>query len=354
MKVHIETSDTLDAGQLGVMRLGATLTADVTCQIDNGPTWVELVTTYNPIPSTDQPSSIFVGSNTTSKASLYWGQSLLRLYWVDVLKSYYEENESQDVPYYKASVTLTRAGSTAATATDKTDTDFLSVQACWLTPLNSTGIAHTASFCDSNLISVLAEGNTTQKPVPSMWKSMGWLGKAMWFTVLADVGRDDDLQPNMLARPDLLENLSANMSTVNASLPSSWRWGLQSASRSLESYVAADDGTDQLGVSPAVLSTNYICQVPKLKTTGALIMSVLVADLVPLQGIWKLYLLAVDYFWVSKSDNLKYCVGCALLNQQGDQGAIPLLESKSPWRTSGHDEDDGISSMLVNQRRRLE
>lgn len=98
----------------------------------------------------------------------------------------------------------------------------------------------------------------------------------------------------MLARPELLEKLSQDITTVNATLPGLWRWALNSASKSLTRYVAADDGTDQLGVPPAVLSINYICQVPKLKTAGALIVSVLVADVVLLQVIWKLYVLAVD------------------------------------------------------------
>lgn len=354
VKVDIETSDTLDAGQLGVMRLGATVTADVTCLIDNGPTFVELVTTYNPIPPTDQPTSIFLDSNATSKASLYWGQSLLRLYWVQVLMKYYEENVHRDVPYYKTSITLDRKQSKTATAAEEMEMDFVRVQACWLTPLNSTGITHTDRFCDSNTISVLAEGNTSEKPVPSVWEPMSVLGKAMWFTVLADLGRDDESLPNMLARPELLEYLTQNMSQVNTSLPSSWRWGLESASRSLDPYVAAQDGTNQLGTPPSVLSTNYICQVPKLKSTGTLIVSVLVADLVLLQFLWKMYLVAIDHFFVSKREHLRCCEGCAkLLVGKGDQAGTPLLDTKSPAHVSAREllgEDGGLGMNLEDHR----
>lgn len=351
VKMDIESSDTLDAGQIGVSQLGAKVTADVTCMVDNGPTYVQLVTTYDPIPPPGQPTSMFLDTNITSKASLYWGQSVLRLYWPYVLMKYYNENIHLQRPYYKAEITLDRKDKPSnVTGDDEMDLDFLRVQACWLTPLNSTGITHIDRFCDSNTLSVLAEGNTTEKPVPSIWEPMSVLGKAMWFIVLADLGRDDSSMPNILARPELLEYVTQNMSEVNATLSKNWRWGLSNKSISLKPYVAAQDGKDQLGVSPSVLSTNYICQTPKLKSPGTLIVSVLVADLVLMQFIWQIYLLVVDYFFVSRREDLKYCEGCAKVLRQLDKDGVPLT-AISHERGFGHAsvEDDfgqGISPGL--------
>ena len=46
-------------------------------------------------------------------------------------------------------------------------------------------------------------------------------------------------------------------------------------------------------VLPAVIATQYYCQVPQLKSTGSLLVAVLVADLVFLQVLWKVLNLAV-------------------------------------------------------------
>ncbi|KAJ0108970.1 hypothetical protein J7T55_005518 [Diaporthe amygdali] len=332
IQIGIESNDRT-AGQVAVSQVGATLTANAVCLIERpeGQTYLELATTYDAIPPPSVSSSIFLDTNATNKASLYWGHSVMRLYWADLIRKYYLENVDQGRPFYKAAVTLNRlddAASKPTTKDDLTDMDFLRVPACWLMPLNSTGISHTNKFCDSNTISELAQGSTNQKPMPSTWGTVSVLGKAMWFTVLADLGRDDDSLPNMLAHPDLLESLTANMTNVNETLGTMWSWGLQSSSRSLVPYAASKDGDSQLGITRSVLATNYVCQLPRLKSTGALIVSVLVADLVLLQAVWKIYVLGVDYFFTSKKEELKYCEGCA--RNLMDQRDIPLENVKSP------------------------
>lgn len=345
IRVDIESSDRT-AGQVAVSLVGATLSADVTCLMERpeGPTYIELTTTYDPIPPTSVQTALFLDANATNKASLYWGHSVTRLYWEDVMMKYYEENLNLSRPYYKAAVTLSRPDSSeAATTDDLEDMDFLQAQACWLMPLNSTGIRHVDKFCDNNTLSVLAQGITEQKPVPSVWGPMSVLGKAMWFTVLADLGRDDDFMPNMLAHTDLLENLTANMSVVNETIPRLWRWGLlEDEATSLTPFVASQSSTGnaELEVSPSVLATNYVCQVPKLKSAGTLIVSILVADLVLLQTIWYFYVLAVDYFFISKTANLRYCEGCA---QKGmEQTGVPL-EVITPRQKGGMGYDEYLS-----------
>lgn len=316
LKVQIEGGSGLrDAGQVGVQQFGAAVTANVNCVVmkEEGPTYVTFVTTYDPIPPPDLPSSGFVGMNSTHKASLHWGQSVMRLYWSYMLMKFYEENYLRDPPAVKAEITLKRDTSKNTTVQDEKEVDFMSAAACWLLHPNATGIHHSFGWCDNNTISVLAVGGGKVKPVPSVWLPLGVLGKAMWFTVLADLGRDDEFMPNMLASPESLEYLTANLSVVNASLPDGadgWRWGLVNPSNSRVPYLAQKDGTTQLGVSASVLATSYICQTPKLKNTGTLIVSVLVADLVLLQAIWKVYTMVLDYFVVSKSQNGNHCEGC--------------------------------------------
>lgn len=312
--VDIESADRT-AGQAAVSLVGAVLTAKVVCLVDRpeGPTFIEMATTYDPIPPLTLQTALFLDVNATDKTSLYWGNSITRLYWTDVVMKYFEDNIHLKIPNYKATVTLSRVDeSLPATTDDLKDMDFLRVQACWLMPLNSTGIQHNDNFCDSNTISVLAKGTTKNKPIPSVWQPISVLGKALWFTVLADLGRDDDFMPNMLSHPDLLESLTANMSVVNETITPTWHWGLSSSKRSLAPFVASQSTTNntELEIPPSVLATNYICQVPGLKSTGTLIVSILVADLVLLQAIWKIFVLVVDQFFISKREDLRYCEGC--------------------------------------------
>lgn len=350
IQVDIESSDRT-ASQVAVSHVGAELTATVVCLLDRpeGPTHIELVTTYDPIPPLSLTTSIFLDVNATNKASLYWGHSALRLYWTDVMMKYFEDNVHLEQPSSKTTVTLTRLhGSLPATADNLKDMDFLRASACWLMPLNSTGIQYNDKFCDSNTLSVLAKGTTQQKPVPSVWQPMSVLGKAMWFAVLADLGRDDDFMPNILSHPDLLESLTANMSVVNETIPPTWRWGLSSSETSLAPFVTTQSATNntELQIHPSVLATNYVCQIPSLKSTGTLIVSILVADLVLLQAIWKIFNLAVDYFFISKKAELRYCEGCA--RHVLRQTEIPLGDV-NPQRESdiGYDEYLSVGGEVV-------
>ena len=64
-------------------------------------------------------------------------------------------------------------------------------------------------------------------------------------------------------------------------------------------------------VLPAVIATQYYCQVPQLKSTGSLLVAVLVADLVFLQVLWKVLNLAVTFSMKRRRRDANYCDGCA-------------------------------------------
>lgn len=55
-----------------------------------------------------------------------------------------------------------------------------------------------------------------------------------------------------------------------------------------DSYEALKDHTGSLNTSTAVISTKYLCQVPRRKSIGTLLVSILVADLVFMQVLWKI------------------------------------------------------------------
>lgn len=173
IKVQIESDAGRDAGQVSLQQLGAAVTANVDCLImkDEGPTYMTFVTTYDPIPPPNQPSSgsqNFLDMNATHKASLYWGQSVMRMYWSEMLYRFYEENIQRKQPAYKTVVTLIRDTKKNTTAEEERDMDFLPVSACWMLHPNATGISHTYDHCVNHSISILAADDGSSAPVPSM------------------------------------------------------------------------------------------------------------------------------------------------------------------------------------------
>lgn len=295
VQIVIESNDRT-AVEVADSAVGAELTANVECLFERHgepTTTLGLVTSFG----TSRSSTIYNPLSAGTSKALSLGVGLLMKYWNQVAERYYLENVNLDIPFYKAGVTLTRTTgyrtSVPVTMEQIMDMDFLRVDGCWLTPLNSTGIWHANSYCDSHTISELAQGNTEQSLFPSIWEPLSWLAKAMWFTILADLGRDDEVLPNILSRPSVVGDLTED--------------------------IFLSTSVDDYRITPSVLATTYMCQVPRLKSTGTLIVSVLVADLVLLQAIWKLFVLAMNYFLVSNNEEMRYCEGCGRnLKEKGE------------------------------------
>jgi hypothetical protein len=95
------------------------------------------------------------------------------------------------------------------------------------------------------------------------------------------------------------------------------------------------------GVS--TISAQYLCQVPERKGWGSLLVSVLVADIVFLQVLWKL-LCWIATFMVERGDEqTKYCIGCAkkfqtedyvMLTPTADAVAMPPAAAATSAKTA--------------------
>jgi hypothetical protein len=116
------------------------------------------------------------------------------------------------------------------------------------------------------------QGDGGFDPYPSIWKSVDVLGKAMWFSVLTDLGRNQSGVPNMLVEPTLLANLTSNYTseiqawpTYNDSITQRLDPGLAQASFDPNATPLPD-----LNATQSTLTTNYVCQVPRMKSAGTL------------------------------------------------------------------------------------
>ncbi|KAI1395016.1 hypothetical protein F4819DRAFT_479848 [Hypoxylon fuscum] len=327
IKIQFEGPDRA-AGQLAVSPMGGTVTAKTECYVDasSGRTYFEIRSTYDAIPPPSTSSSNFLSLSKTNDPSIYWGFSLLNFYWRAVMQVFFDEDMKREPPpFSKGTIDLNRNKSLTGTMEDQVkNIEFLKVGDCFFVPLNSTGVAFLQNrYCNSSSITELANSpdephSVFERPVPGIWRTVEVLGKAMWFTVLADLGIDGDDMPNMLARPELLANLSSNLTQANQTLRSEFRWGIDNK-LFMQSFDASQPRNYKLGVNESLLATDYLCQVPQLKSAGNLLVAVLVADLVILQAIWKIFTLIVDTFCLKNTEEARYCTGCG--SQEG--GKVP-------------------------------
>jgi len=107
------------------------------------------------------------------------------------------------------------------------------------------------------------------------------LAKAAYSAVLADLGQADT--PNILSNETALGYFTANFTTIHEYL-STDRFGPERIP-----FDAERSTSGPLGVVPSVIRQQYYCQVPQLKSTGDLVLSIVIADLVLLQAAWQLF-----------------------------------------------------------------
>lgn len=360
--IQYETADRT-AGQMLISPMGATLTSTTQCYVsqDGNRTYLELISSFDAMAPSELESPGHQTLNETKYPSIYFGYLLLGVYWHATIQDFFDEDTNREVPYGKGYVKLQQNVTLLGTMDQQVrSAEFLSVQSCTWVPLNTSGVAYMDNrYCGYHLLSELASGpdafNRTSRYIPELpanfpgswlanlvlivpvvvngiWNSVGQLAKVMWFTVLADLGRDDDAMPNMLARPELLASLSANLTQVNQTLRPSFRWGVNGLPF-LETFDPTRHPDVYLGVNQTQLSSEYLCQVPKLKSPGTLVVSVLVADLVILQAIWKLFTLAVASLCIKNPEEARCCSKCA---------SVEVDEQQRGYQSCSSDDSTGI------------
>lgn len=310
VKIALEMeSGSRTALQIGLSGWGADTVAYVTCSIDTaatGRTSINLTTTYNLVPKNAVPK-VLIGRNQTSQASLYWGESLLSLYWLRTMCDMDDQEDFDNKKALKGVLEFTPN----RTITDIANLDYLDIS--WRLILDPRVVYFDP---DSRNLSTL---NRLAIP-PNIWSAADSLAKSMYSMVLTDLGQTE-LEQNILTDPVLLQNFTASIDYTD--IENSW---LAKLGVAMKDFNTLKHTTGPLGVSPSVLSTNYICQVPRLKSTGTLLLAVLVADLVFLQALWLLTTLVAGWF-LDPSANV--CEGClrkadaALIHHNGVPGGAP-------------------------------
>ena len=137
----------------------------------------------------------------------------------------------------------------------------------------------------------------TTSAYPNIWRAADSLAKSAYSTILADLGQVQ-ASPNILTNPVVLQHFTSNFGQLKLGRD----FANAQPGPAREDYSSLQSTTGPLIVKSSTINAKYLCQIPQRKSIGNLLLSILVADLVLLQGLWKLFKLAVDAFCAKDKD----------------------------------------------------
>jgi hypothetical protein len=299
--------------QIARQMWGAELKAKIICTVDipEGSRMIELSTTYD----FNSEVNRFPGQDEKSKPSLWWGESLLAWYYIKLTRDIYmatqtaaEANPPQKT--YKGYIEFAPPKWPISRAEDFTSSTFFeeSMPGCFFVSFSDDGIEREVYFCDRK------EG---KKPFDrtELWATAATITKIFHSTILVDLGQSN---PNILVDKNLLQFFSKNITAIDAQQKGkdpTWGWGNNLkveflVTLAMEPYTMAKASIWKLAAQPSFVSVTYLCQVPQLKSRSSLVFSVLIADIVFLQVLWKVFILVVDFFMYRRYSDMGSCQGC--------------------------------------------
>ncbi|XDG09694.1 hypothetical protein ABKA04_009309 [Annulohypoxylon sp. FPYF3050] len=349
IEMNLEALDRA-ANQFAYSEWGAVLRSYATCQIatSTGVVFFNLTQTYEYVPSTASYTDIykflgtgFLSRNHTTRASLWWGESLMSMYWGAVTWQMQAERKNKtnnnEFGIRKGTVSFMLNG----TFSDIQDLHFFSTDYRFIIDKGGAyyDVIHPGTL-PSNIAKPLTAGSLNSvSEYPNIWVKADTLAKSTYSTILTDLGQTA-IVPNILNDEGLLTYFTSNFSQI--------RMANFKAGPGNDSFNTLKSTTGPLGVTPSVITTTYLCQVPQLKSAGNLILAIIVADLVLLQSMWQLYKIIAEWYLTSRQPSANYCQGCMnapgedprgtsadFTTAEGDSESYPLVKmSNLPTRDS--------------------
>ncbi|KAF4342062.1 hypothetical protein FBEOM_3993 [Fusarium beomiforme] len=315
--------------QIAFCEWGAVVRSYVSCKIDTlaGEVFFNFTQTYDYVPDTTSFDSLgkflgtgFLSRNQTTQASLWWGESLMSTYWGEVTlmlqdqRGAYRDDDTK-IELNKGTISFTAS----ERFRDIEDLRFFEIE------YRFYGKEIYEVACCPKLPLPLSAKNLNESDIyPNIWIKADALAKAAYSTILVDLGQTAS-NHSMLTDAELLKRYTANFSTA--------RLANLKSGPATDSYDALKKKTGPLGATPSVIATTYICQVPRLKPAGNLIVAIIVADIVLLQAVWQLYKLAAETYLSKTRPDPVPCERC--LGSSGVQEADDAPPPSMPSQESG-------------------
>lgn len=308
IEINLEALDRT-ASQFGFSEWGAVVQTYVLCGFysPSGLIQFNLTQSYDYIPAIISWSHLytflgtnFLDRNKSTRASLWWGESALSNYYVYLTRTMQDirvnATENGEPGIRKGTIYITPSNNTAR---DIKSLQFFNIDYRFIVDLG-TGNFEVLAPGEDPTVFKLDQGQV----YPNVWTIADSLAKSAYSTVLTDLGQIA-AESNLLTNDDDLEYFSRNFSKIQRHKAN--------ADPGPETDVyddTAKNGTGPLGTTPSVISMGYICQVPRLKSTGNLLVSILVADLVFLQAVWQLLKLGTDTYLFKSRPESNQCKAC--------------------------------------------
>ncbi|KAF5673609.1 hypothetical protein FCIRC_7987 [Fusarium circinatum] len=328
MTIEFEGIDR-SASQIALQQWGAKLRASLSCEVDTsgGTTTVNMTTTYDVNGIDNDVGTAFPGRNDTAKASLWWGESLLAWYSIALTndmhvaneKFFRGENDTDVPPIYKGHISFTKR---------KT-----------VVPSVNNGVSPNVYYCsrekmkNTHLIEKLSKADDSDQlmPLPGIWISADSLAKAFYFTILADPGQTDS-GPNILDNIELLTHSTKEYEVIQNRTPI---WGDNLRVNTTEglahrAFTSKDTSRKNLRIEPSVVSTTFLCQMPRLKSRPTLIVSVIINTIVILSALWRLYQLLIDTILSKNDPDMMNCAGCTAMTEKAVEHEARNSSGQSP------------------------
>jgi hypothetical protein len=349
IEINLESMDRSMA-QFAWQDWGAVFRANVTCRVtsDAGQVDFTLLVDYDYVPDTVSYSSglyTLLSIDKDTRASLWWGQSLLSMYWINLSLTMqqigYNDTANNQIGIRKGNLLFTPSTAKPrlfgtvnppdSTATDNiTDLDYFDVDYRFLVDGGQGGSDYVTIYPGFNNFSTTLNNLYYEKTYPNIWIQADSAAKSFQSTVLTDLGQKSSRIPNILTNATALQFFTSNFSKIMSSTT-----GINALpGPAVTDYNSLKASTGLLGTTPSVISTNYLCQVPRRKATGSLIVAILLADLVFLQALWQLFLLITNTWLLTKEKQgpeVNYCEGCL-----GNKRASGYSRVRSRSRDRGH------------------
>ncbi|KAF2855447.1 hypothetical protein T440DRAFT_385704 [Plenodomus tracheiphilus IPT5] len=276
------------AQQVAWQRWAPDLLAAISCSVTNGRGSMRfnVTTEYNLVPpnakkmwgetqrdrwewAAEENKFQFVFSNNTANAAMWWAESLMSYAWLDAAS----QMEKADDGWQSGSINFFPSGNT----TDISSPSFFNN--LWYILKDNYQIFWGEVYgSDISL--------TPKSPVDAMWQSADTLAKAFYSAISADLGIVGG--SNVLTNETTLEAFTKDYSSVE--------FNLVSAGPASASYDALKHRTGKPEITQSTIFTTYLCQTPVRKLATSLVVSVLLANLVLLRGLWTLVTLTAGYF----------------------------------------------------------
>ena len=280
--------------------------AFVTCGIRGpmGYTKFNATALYDTIsPNAVAGTTSFVASDRTNKASMYWAEALLSAYWLQAEAMIGGGVFSEWSPFQQRGLVILYPSKSQH---DISSLEFFNITYTYMV---SKGAHPTELTLQSEPIGSVGHYLRRGHFKDQILQPIDSLAKSMYSAVLTDLGQTQvSTLSNIVANATTLQYFSQNISEAQflsdtLSLP-------QVESQDYDTIQSSARPTGPLGLTPSVVSTKYLCQVPRRKPLGDIFIAVLLADLVLLQAAWKLYTFGVDQVMTRMQPSAKYCEGC--------------------------------------------